>query len=150
MSCRTPAAHAPFSEMMDFRFLIETVEYSGGILQIQNLCMNIVFVIHFSQPRICLQKRILSFRAWVINKLCCDSPPCSLTESTDLTFRICCYLSGNLFVSSCLNVQPVFKNVCCTKWSYPWLITIDCRQIIHTGPFQKFTCFFRSVISLYT
>ena len=43
----------------------------------------------------------------------------------------------------------IFQKCLLYQWSYPWLITIDCRQIIHTGPFQKFTCFFRSVISLY-
>lgn len=60
MSCRTPAAHAPFSKMMDFRFLIETVEYSGGILQIQNLCMNIVFVIHFSRLGYAFRREFLA------------------------------------------------------------------------------------------
>ena len=117
-------------------------EGGDGVLQIQHLCVGIVFVIHGAEIAVFIQHGLLGFNAVIFHKLCCHTQPHTVLEGAELALGICSKLLGDGLDFAGLDVQLPLENVSGAEGTDAGLIAFHGGKIIDTCGFQKFTYFF--------
>ena len=126
---------------MNFRSRSKGTESGHGVLQIQNLGVSIIFIVHCPQAGIVVQHGFLGFHAVILHQLGGNAQPHAIFESTDLALGVGSDLTGHRLGFAGLDIQLVLKNMGSAERANARLIALCGGQIISAGRLQKITYF---------
>ena len=126
----------------------EGAEGSDGILQVQNLSIGVVLVIHSTQVGVLIQHGLPGFHTVILHQLGGNAQPHAVLEGGDFTLGVGSQLLGHRLGLSGLDVQLTLKDMSGTKGTNAGLITIHGGQMVNSSGLQKFTYFFHKNTSI--
>jgi len=136
------------SEFHRFRGSRKGREGSLGVLEVEDLGVAVVLIVHIPQTGVGVQHGLPCFYPVILHQLAGDPHPNAIVESADLRLGIGHQLPGGRLDLAGLDVQLALKNVGCAKGSHPGLIALHGCQVINAGFLQKFTNPFHIVLLL--
>ena len=96
---------ATLSKLDYFRLMGKRTDGSHTILEVEHLSIAIICSIHFFQIRIGIQHRFSRFYTIIFYQLARNANPLAAFECTQLCFRVCVQLLGNILLLTSLDVQ---------------------------------------------
>ena len=126
---------------MNFRSRSKGTEGGHGVLQIQNLGVVVVFIVHCPQVGIVIQHGLLGFYAVILHQLGGNAEPHAILESTDLTLGVGSDLPGHRLGFAGLDIQLALEDMGGAEGTNTRLIALYGGQIISLCRLQKITYF---------
>ena len=126
---------------MDCRSRSKGTESGYGVLQIQDLGVAIVLIVHRSQTWIVIQHGLLGFHAVILHQLGGNTKPHAILESTNLALGVGGNLTGHRLGFAGLDIQLALKDMDGAEWANTRLIALCGGQIVSAGRLQKITYF---------
>ena len=126
---------------MNFRSRSKGTEGGHGVLQIQNLGVSIIFIVHGPQASIVVQHGFLGFHAVILHQLGGNAEPHAILESTDLTLGVGSDLPGHRLGFAGLDIQLALEDMGGAEGTNTRLIALYGGQIISLCRLQKITYF---------
>ena len=126
------------SEFDRFGGCCEGGEGSDGVLEVENLGIAVIFIVHSAQVGVGVQHGLLSLDPVIFSQFTGNANPGALMECADFYLGVSQNLLGARFDLTGLDVQLTLENMGGAKGTDSGLITLDGCQIVNTGILQKF------------